>query len=177
MTEQILDIASDRLILRPPVPEDVDVVNRELAKWDIAKMLASAPHPYPPEPMDKWWQERKARMFPVEGLWRMLSLKDDPARTCVGNVALCPRDGKWQLGFWLAEDQWGKGLMSEAVISAVVHVLAHWQPKEIVSGALTDNPASRKILEKAGFTYTGTSDEWCEARQKEVPHWNFRYVS
>jgi RimJ/RimL family protein N-acetyltransferase len=167
------DLISDRLILRTAVPEDARVICRELGKWDTARMLATAPYPFPNLRDDEWWANIQTRAFPKQGLWRMLALKGDASRTAIGNVGLCPRDGSWQLGYWLAEDHWGKGLMSEAVLKAAEHVKVTWAPQEIISGAFTDNPGSRRVLEKAGFTYTGLSGEWCEARQAEVPHWNF----
>jgi len=170
------DILTDRLVLCAAVPEDGEVVCRELANWGIASMLATALHPFPQVSNEEWWAERQPRAFPEEGLWRMLSLKDDPSRTAIGNVSLCPRDGKWGLGYWLAEAHWGQGLMSEAACAAVAHVTATWAPEKIIAGAYTDNPASGRILEKAGFHLTGTTPEWCEARQVNAPHWNYEFT-
>lgn len=168
------DILSERLILRPPVPEDVHVVNRELAKWETSRMLARVPFPFTPQDPDTWFEERRKRMFPAKGLWRMLSRREDAARTCIGNLAVCPDDeGIWDVGYWLSEEVQGQGLMTEALTVALSHIDETWGPKEIVSGAFTDNPASRRVLEKAGFQLSGTTSHWCEARQSAIPHWNF----
>jgi RimJ/RimL family protein N-acetyltransferase len=171
------DILTHRLVLRPPVPADAGPVQEELAKWDIARMLGRVPHPLVRLSDQDWWAERHPRAFPKEGAWVMLSHRDDPARRAIGNVSLCPHDDIWDLGYWLAEDQWGKGLMSEAVEAVLKFVEDRWTPEKIEAGAFQDNPASARILEKSGFICTGITPHWCEARQADVPHWNFEFTS
>ncbi|TNE37177.1 MAG: N-acetyltransferase [Alphaproteobacteria bacterium] len=177
MSQEIADIVTERLILRAPVPGDTHVFNRELAKFDISSKLARVPHPYPPMTEEAWWNFNRARKFPAKGVWRIICRREDKTRTCIGNFAIQPEDDEiWSAGYWVAEEAWGHGYMSEALAGGLGFVRETWNPKRIVAGAFTDNPASRRVLEKSGFVLTHETEEWSEARQTKVPHWNFELV-
>ena len=60
-----------------------------------------------------------------------------------------------EIGYWLAEPFWGRGIVSQAVIGFVDHVFAHFDLVRLQAGVFEGNPASVKILEKAGFRFEG----------------------
>ena len=60
-----------------------------------------------------------------------------------------------ELGYWLAEPLWGRGIMSEAV-QAIVHRGFATMPIERVEAyVFANNPASVRVLEKCGFQFEG----------------------
>ncbi len=60
-----------------------------------------------------------------------------------------------RLGFWLGRPFWGHGLMSEAA-DALIHAWFAWTPATgLEASACVANPASRRVLEKAGFVWSG----------------------
>ncbi|TNE59921.1 MAG: N-acetyltransferase [Alphaproteobacteria bacterium] len=181
MSQDLADIVTERLILRPPVPEDAYVFNRELAKFEISSNLARVPHPYRLMSVEDWWHFNWDRKFPAEGIWRVICRRDDANRSCIGNFAIQPdirpgAESLWSAGYWMAEEAWGQGYMTEALAGGLTFVRETWDPEKIVAGAFTDNPASRRVLEKNGFVMTHETTEWSEARQTKVPHWNFELV-
>lgn len=58
-----------------------------------------------------------------------------------------------ELGYWLGEPYWGRGLMTEAVKAAVEYGFTELRLKRIFAGVFETNPASAKVLEKAGFVF------------------------
>ena len=61
-----------------------------------------------------------------------------------------------ELGYYIGEEYWGKGIMTEAVKQLCAHVFAHTDILRIFAEPFAHNLASCRVLEKAGFQYEGT---------------------
>ena len=61
-----------------------------------------------------------------------------------------------ELGYWLAEEYWGRGVMTDAVRQLCAEGFAKWDIARIYAEPFADNLGSRRVLEKAGFTLEGT---------------------
>lgn len=61
-----------------------------------------------------------------------------------------------ELGYYIAEEYWGKGIMSEAVKQICEHVFGKSDIIRIYAEPFAYNTASCRVLEKAGFQYEGT---------------------
>ena len=96
-------------------------------------------------------------------------LEESPARQYVravdiggeaaGSIGVFLRDDVYrksgEIGYWLGEPFWKQGIMSEAVRRVCGHVFAHYDIVRIDACVFAGNAASRKVLEKAGFTLEG----------------------
>jgi len=77
----------------------------------------------------------------------------------IGSVGLMP--GKdvhrftAEIGFWLAEPFWGKGIMTQAVKSITDYAIHDLKLHRIFAEPYTNNPPSARVLEKAGFICEG----------------------
>lgn len=60
-----------------------------------------------------------------------------------------------ELGYYLAEEYWGKGIMTEAVKQACKYVFANYDILRIYAEPFAYNTASCRVLEKAGFQFEG----------------------
>jgi len=60
-----------------------------------------------------------------------------------------------ELGFWLAEGLWGKGIMTAVVKAMVPRIFALHDLVRIHAYVFDWNPASMHVLEKCGFTSEG----------------------
>lgn len=78
----------------------------------------------------------------------------------VGGIGISVKDDVYEksaeLGYWLAEDFWRKGIMSRAVQMICKEVFGIFDIVRIFAEPFADNAGSRGVLEKAGFTYEGT---------------------
>ena len=60
-----------------------------------------------------------------------------------------------ELGYYLAEEYWGKGIMTEAVKLLCEKIFAETDIIRIFAEPFTCNAGSRRVLEKAGFHLEG----------------------
>ena len=57
------------------------------------------------------------------------------------------------LGYWLGEDFWGRGIMTEAVAALTDFSFRNFPLRRISAEVFANNPASTRVLEKAGFIF------------------------
>jgi [ribosomal protein S5]-alanine N-acetyltransferase len=89
------------------------------------------------------------------GPGRHLFLAIEVGDEAVGGIGISPledmRRRTAEIGYWLAEPFWGRGIATDAVRSLVP--VAFEQPGivRLEAGIYADNPASMRVLEKCGF--------------------------
>ncbi len=71
------------------------------------------------------------------------------------NPAATPRDNVPELGYWLGNRHWGQGYASEAARAVIEYGFSGLGAEKLKAGVRVTNPASRHILEKCGFRWTG----------------------
>ncbi|WP_432816871.1 GNAT family N-acetyltransferase [Sulfitobacter sp. JB4-11] len=71
------------------------------------------------------------------------------------------------LGFWLAREHWGKGLMTEAAFVLLHHHFAGGAAV-VTSGYHAGNDASARVHEKLGFRPNGSSAVFSQALGEDV---------
>jgi RimJ/RimL family protein N-acetyltransferase len=59
------------------------------------------------------------------------------------------------LGYWLGQDFWGRGIMTEAVAAFTDFCFENFPLRRISAEVFANNPASARVLEKAGFVFEG----------------------
>jgi RimJ/RimL family protein N-acetyltransferase len=60
-----------------------------------------------------------------------------------------------EIGYWLGRSHWGRGLATEAVRGLTLYGFAAFGLCRIFACVFEWNPASRRVLEKAGYTLEG----------------------
>ena len=61
-----------------------------------------------------------------------------------------------ELGYYIAEEYWGKGIMTEAVKQLCDYMFSHTDIIRIYAEPFAYNIGSCRVLEKAGFQHEGT---------------------
>ena len=61
-----------------------------------------------------------------------------------------------EMGYWLAEPFWNKGIMSEVVSRFTDFAFEKFELNRIFAESYISNPGSARVLEKAGFVLEGT---------------------
>jgi len=59
------------------------------------------------------------------------------------------------LGYWLGEKFWGHGIVTEAVAALSDFCFENFPLRRISAEVFANNPASARVLEKAGFVFEG----------------------
>lgn len=143
-------IETQRLTLRPPRRSDASRIAALADDIDIARMTTRLPHPYSREDAETFLAhiERSG----AETVFVIDCAPDGP----VGMIGFSPVDGLGpEVGYWLGRAYWGQGLATEAARAALAWARDSWRRRVVVSGHFADNPASGRVLVKAGFLYTG----------------------
>jgi ribosomal-protein-alanine N-acetyltransferase len=77
----------------------------------------------------------------------------------VGGIGLEPRQDVYRktaiLGYWLSEELWGRGIMPEAVKLVTNYAFTQLDFIRVQASVYSKNPASMRVLEKAGFIKEG----------------------
>jgi ribosomal-protein-alanine N-acetyltransferase len=60
-----------------------------------------------------------------------------------------------ELGYWLAEPCWGKGIAVEASRAVIGMAFRDYEPERIQARVIVGNTASSRVLEKLGFHHEG----------------------
>lgn len=139
---------SERLLLRPPWPEDWEMVLVGIADEGVVRNLARAPWPYSPEDARSFVRQPVDPMYP-----RFLVTRAQDA-ALVGCIGIDRNGADVELGYWIARQHWGRGYATEAG-RAVIEIAAMLGHRRIVASHFLDNPASGRVLRKLGFKSTG----------------------
>ncbi|HUQ13321.1 MAG TPA: GNAT family N-acetyltransferase [Novosphingobium sp.] len=159
-------IRSERLFLRPGWPEDWEEIFGGIADEGVVRNLAKAPWPY---------EASHARDFaarPQDGRTPhfLVTLPGADGARVIGCIGL-QRDeaGEVELGYWFARAHWGQGFATEAAraVLSLARAIGH---RRVVAGHFVDNPASGRVLVKAGFRPSGSvRQRFSVGRGVEVP--------
>jgi RimJ/RimL family protein N-acetyltransferase len=108
------------------------------------------PHPYTLEDA-AWWIEHSSSEFPPSNFAIVV---DGEA---VGGIGLVFGEDihrrSAEIGYWLSEEYWGRGIVADAVRGITGWAFETFDICRIWAGVLEQNPASMRVLEKAGFTF------------------------
>lgn len=143
-------------ILRGWKSEDAESVAQVANNEKIAANLRNAfPYPYTLEDA-KWYVEDCIKHGEDKQITRAIEI-DGKA---VGSIGIFLQDDVYEksaeLGYWLSEEYWGQGIMTEAVKQICREAFEKFDIIRIYAEPFEHNMGSRGVLEKAGFTCEGT---------------------
>lgn len=139
-----------RLILRAPRLGDAKAIAALANDRQIAENTARIPHPYRPSDAKDWIAG--ANRNPDEEQY-VITLANG---ALIGACGLELREGPVPaIGYWLGQPSWGKGYATEAVRALIDHAFVDLEHEALLASARVTNPASRRVLEKCGFQWTG----------------------
>lgn len=151
-------LTTGRLVLRPFREDDAPAVQRLLSTPDIAEQTLRIPYPYPAGAAIEWIRTHP-QLAAESGhiLWAIV-LPDD---TVIGSIGIGRRSDPpgGVLGYWLGVEHWGNGYMTEAVRAVIQFGIVRLGLNRVEALCFTTNPASARVLEKAGMTYEGRHPE------------------
>jgi ribosomal-protein-alanine N-acetyltransferase len=163
---------TDRLYLRPMGPADAEFLLEHFSDPEINRYLVDA------EPLATPADAAKIISFyqqPDDGQCRWI-LIDKQSRSAIGTCGfhLCePSYHKSEIGFDLAREYWGQGLMKEAVDRILLHGFTTLEMNRVEALTHPDNRQSISLLEKLGFQHEGTIRDRFFFRDRYYDHESF----
>lgn len=147
-----LAVETARLILTKPTRADAEVLAELANDVAIAENLATLPHPYSVADALAFIDNT---MVTTQRVNFGIYLKGETPRL-IGTVGLMPRDGeRYVIGYWVGRPYWGSGYATEAAQALVDLAFDRFEAPAVAGSCRVTNSASRRILEKCGFQYTG----------------------
>lgn len=156
-------LETDRLTLRWPTLADVKAIARLANDRRIAENTRRLPFPYSEDHAVKFVrataEQPRQSVFLIE--------HDDAPIGMVGIDRSTPDHP--ELGYWIGHDHWGRGFGTEAARGAIDFFFEEFEDDHLCAGARVTNPASRKVLEKCGFQWSGVELHRFEALGSSTP--------
>ncbi len=143
-------LQTDRLLLRELTPDDRDGVFSNFSDVEVAKWFFEEPYT-DIEQVDEIIQAFITEFEQAKGLtWAMVLTEDNEfVGTCgYGEIDLGSRG---EIGFDLAKEHWGKGLMSEALAAVIAYGFDVLGLSEVEAHTYSANLRAIRLLTKLGF--------------------------
>lgn len=155
-------LQTDRLTLRPFGLADVDIVQHLAGDRAIADTTLNVPHPYE-DGMAEQWIESLEPGFDA-GTSAAFAVIHTDTDDLVGAVSLkFDRDANTaEVGYWIGRPYWRNGYATEATIAMLEYGFDVANVDKISAGHFARNPASGRVMAKAGMNYEGTQLEAVE---------------
>ncbi|CDQ18407.1 hypothetical protein SAMN05192559_101979 [Halobacillus karajensis] len=150
-----MELHTERLYLKP-YTQDLAARVVELAGDPSVAATTFVPHPYTLEVAEQWidshkeWIEKKC-VFPLA-----MIMKDTGELVGTMTLRMDDHHNKGELAYWVGKPYWNNGFASEAAIEMVNFGFEQLGLHRIWSAAISTNPASLKVMKKAGLSYEGT---------------------
>jgi RimJ/RimL family protein N-acetyltransferase len=137
-----------RLVLRQPTLADVKAIAGIVGDKRVADNLRRVPHPYTLDDAVSFVTTVARTSDTVFLIER--------EREAVGLVGISwGSEAAPELGYCLGIGHGGKGYATEAARAAIDYAFEEFAIDQLLAGARVLNPASRHVLEKCGFQWTG----------------------
>ena len=122
--------------------------------WNVAKWLTNGfPHPYTREGGKAYISmvanDNPTKVFAIE-------INGEAA----GSIGIFPQsdihEKNAEIGYWLAEEYWGQGIMPKAIQAVVEYGFQTFDIVRVFARPFSTNSTSQRVLEKAGFELEAT---------------------
>ncbi len=144
-----------RLRLRPFTAADAPAVQRLAGARENADTTRLIPHPYPDGVAEAWIATHPQLHAEDRALTLALELREEGRLCGAIGLRLEREDRHAELGYWIALEDWGRGLCTEAARSVVDYGFRELALHRIWATHFARNPASGRVLGKIGMTREG----------------------
>jgi RimJ/RimL family protein N-acetyltransferase len=131
---------------------DVSALAKLINNKKIVQNLQNVPYPYKKKDAVEWINQNIYGRN-KDKLNLVIDLEGGLAGA-IGITSLVPGH-KGSLGYWLAEEHWGKGIMTEVTRVFTDYCFKKFKLIRIYGRVYDWNPGSAKVLEKNGFVREG----------------------
>ena len=160
-------IETERLIITEFTPDMAQVVQENSVDEDNKRFVP-----------DEVWETKEEAEEVVKFLISQYGSFDGPlvypiiviaTKDNIGYVQLCPiDDGKWEIGYHIAEKYTGNGYATEAVNAFLPVIAKRAGISEIYGICLAENAASLAVMRKCGFENVFTGIGLYQGAEREI---------
>ena len=149
------ECVSARLRLRPFQLTDAPDVQAICSNRTIAEMTRTIPHPYPPGAAREWIESLEQKWAEGASVTFAIERRERPGVVGAIGLMIDPSNEHAELGYWIAPACWGQGIATEAARETIAFGFQELGLHRIFAHHMTHNPASGRVLAKAGMVREG----------------------
>ncbi|CAN5270161.1 GNAT family N-acetyltransferase [soil metagenome] len=162
MTRQVAIrvLETRRLTLLPLTLEDAPAIQRLFPSWEMVRLMsAHIPWPYPDDGALTFVRDLVLPAMARGEAWHWSIRLGETPEALIGVISLTLGDDD-NRGFWLAAEQQGKGLMTEAAAAVTRFWFEDLGRNVLRAPKAVGNAASRRISQREGMrvVWTGEND-------------------
>ena len=102
------------------------------------------------------------------------------ADEAIGCIGMLPQNDVARLsaevGYWLGEPFWGRGIATAALKALTEHAFTEFDLVRLYATVMEWNPASARVLEKAGYEYEGLMRKSAVKDGQVIDQWLYAIV-
>ena len=147
-------VETDRLILRGPVPADIDAWAAHIADPDVTRYVPKGQgtfHERATRTLNVYQQRWETQ--PLSAVGWVITRKADGQLVGLCGADATPRPDEGELDYYLGKSFWGQGFATEAARAVVRYGFENTTWSRIVAAIVPANIASGRVLEHLGFAY------------------------
>lgn len=151
-------LETKRLILRDLTIKDKGSFIKNINNLKVSRYLALVPYPYTKKDFNWWINECKKKSKEKLRTIYDFNIELKSTKEVIGAIGVSKIDkfnGTATIGYWLGEDYWRQGIMSEAVRKIIYFCFKTLKLRRINVSASPKNKASNSLIKKMGFKYEG----------------------
>lgn len=166
-------LESERLILRPLIPEDTDFIFKHFSDPQVNQYLLDNP------PVADYAEAEEIVQFYLEpegksyNRWGLMRKSDQRLIGTCGYHRWEKRYFRAEIGYDLSPDFWGKGYMREALSAAIGYGLERMYLNRIDALVYVDNMPSSGLLQRLGFKEEGILRDYFYLNGQFYDHYLF----
>lgn len=153
-----IELETKRLFLRRFVVEDAKTMFENWASdSENVRYVTWDPHPNPQ--VTQASIERWLLHYQEENSYKWAICKKENPKQVIGDISVVSQDSQKEMcevGYILGKNFWGQGIMTEALRAVLHFLLLEVGFKEVQAKYVSLNPASGRVMEKAGMHYLTT---------------------
>lgn len=149
-------VETERLLLRKMTLEDAGDMFRYASDPEVTRYMHLKPH----QSLEDSHKAVQAAIDAYESgevrSWGVVHKEDERLIGSAGFQWWEPGSASANIGYLMAREYWGQGLMPEAVLAVLRFGFEHMELNRIEARLNPENGASARLLEKVGMTHEGT---------------------
>ena len=148
-----MELIGSNFKLRPWTMGDKESIVEQANNINVWKTLRDFfPHPYRLEDAETWIKDNITKEPTV-------SFVLEVDGKVAGSIGLTPQSDVYrkniEIGYFLGEGYWNRGIMSEAIKIMTDYIFSNFDVVRVYASVFEANPASARVLEKAGYKLEG----------------------
>mgnify|MGYP001101757356 CR=1 FL=1 len=148
-------LIGETIYLRQLHRNDAHAITIAANDWDVAKGTLTLPYPYTESDFLAFYDRVQARDddHPQQTFCIVLRRSDKIIGAC--GIGIRDMHERAEIGYWVGKTYWGNGYATQATRCLINYGFTEHKLNRIAAEYFTDNPASRRVMEKAGMTFEG----------------------